>query len=70
VTIVKPYFRIVDLQALSNDRCAFHPLEADKDFHVTRDALETFEPLVERFLLNGKTNFNTLAAKDCQDIKV
>jgi hypothetical protein len=54
VTIEKPYFRVVDTQLLTGNQCAFEPLEADKDFHVTREALEIFEPLVERFLVNGK----------------
>jgi hypothetical protein len=69
VTIVKPYFRIVDLQSLTDDRCAFQPLEADKDFHVTREALEIFEPLVERFLLNGKANSNSFSAENSQAVK-
>jgi hypothetical protein len=54
VTIEKPYSRVVDTQSLTQNQCAFEPLEVDEDFHVTREALETFEPLVERSLVNGK----------------
>jgi hypothetical protein len=73
VTIEKPYFRVVDPQSLIQNRCTFEPLEADEDFHVTRDALETFEPLVERFLVNGKAITRSTVVQsppqDCQDVK-
>jgi hypothetical protein len=61
VTIVEPYFRVVDPHSLTEDRCSFEPLEADKDFHVTREAIDTFEPLVERFLVNGKINSQSIS---------
>jgi hypothetical protein len=69
VTIVKPYFRVVDPQALTQERWAFAPLEAVEDFHVAHDALKTFEPLVERFLVNGKITSRSTPLKDCQEIK-
>jgi len=50
-----------DPHSLTEDRCSFEPLEADKDFHVTREAIETFEPLVERFLVNGKINSQSIS---------
>lgn len=70
VTVVKPYFRIVEPQSLTEDRCSFQPLEADEDFHVTREALEIFEPLVERFLFNGKANPNSFSAETPQAVRV
>ena len=57
----EPYFRVVDPHSLTEDRCSFELLEADKDFHVTREAIETFEPLVERFLVNGKINSQSIS---------
>jgi hypothetical protein len=70
VTTVKPYFRIVTPESLGGDCCSFEPLDADPDFHVTRAALETFEPLVQRFLVNGKTSGNSLPATDYRDAEV
>ena len=46
-----------DPHSLTEDRCSFEPLEADKDFHVTREAIETFE----RFLVNGKINSQSIS---------
>lgn len=70
VTVVKPYFRIVTLESLLDERCSFEPLETDPDFHVTRTALESFERLVERFLVNGKTSANARPVQDCRDVNV
>jgi hypothetical protein len=70
VTITKPHFRIVDATSLSKDRLLFQPLEADTDFNVTHEALEIFEPLVERFLFNGKPNANSLSVRDWQTEQV
>jgi hypothetical protein len=61
VTIEKPYFRVVDTPSLTGNQCAFERLEADEDFHVTREALETFAPLVECFLLNGTATSRSTA---------
>ena len=59
VTIAKPYFRVADPESLTEHHCAFKPLETDPDFHVTRAALEAFEPMVDRFLINGKASVNS-----------
>jgi len=66
VTVVKPYFRIVTPESLLDECCSYEPLETDPDLHITHAALETFERLVERFLINGKTNANVRPAQDCQ----
>lgn len=68
VTTVKPYFRIVTPESLGGDCCSFEPLDADPDFHVTRAALETFEPLVRRFLVNGQAGVNSLPSTDDRDV--
>jgi len=49
-----------------DERCSFGPLETDLDFHVTRAGLELFEPLIERFLVNGKTVVISFPSRDCQ----
>ncbi|MPZ78676.1 MAG: hypothetical protein GEU77_19420 [Deltaproteobacteria bacterium] len=54
VTITKPYFRIVDPQFLFEQDYSFEALQSDPDFYVTAEALRRFEPLVKRFLINGK----------------
>ena len=70
VTVVKPYFRIVTPKSLLDERCFFEPLKTDPDFDVTRIDLDSFEPLVERFLINGKATVNSLPAQDCREVKV
>jgi hypothetical protein len=52
VTITKPYFRVARLDPSSHG-CLFEPLEADRDFNITHAALNQFEPIVRRFLVNG-----------------
>jgi hypothetical protein len=47
-------FRVVDPLFLFDDDYRFERLEADPDLHVTRHTLRRFEPLVVRFLMNGK----------------
>jgi hypothetical protein len=58
VTVVKPYFRVVTPESLLDNRCNFELLETDPDFHVTRAALESIEPLVEPFLVKGNAAGN------------
>ena len=70
VTVTKPYFRIVTPESLLDDGCNFESLDTDPDFHVTRTAVESFEPLVERFLVNGKSSANSLPAQECREVKV
>lgn len=70
VTVTKPYFRIVTPESLLDERCSFESLETDPDFHITRPALESFEPLVERFLVNGKSSANSRPAQECREMKV
>ena len=49
-----------------DEHCSFGPLETDPDFHVTRAGLELFEPLIERFLVNGKIVVISFPSRDCQ----
>jgi hypothetical protein len=64
VTVVKPYFRVVTPESLLYEQSNFEPLETDPDFHVTRVALESFEPLVERFLVNGSAAGRSFRMQD------
>ena len=62
VTITKPYFRIADPRRLQRGSHVFQPLETDHDLGVTREALQKFEPLVERFLINGQGGHHEISA--------
>ena len=61
---------VVTPESLLDDGCNFESLVTDPDFHVTRTAVESFEPLVERFLVNGKSSANSLPAQECREVKV
>jgi len=51
-------FQSIDVESLTDDRYSFEPLEADKDFHVPREAVGTVDS-PERFLVNGKIPFSS-----------
>jgi hypothetical protein len=70
VTASKPYFRIVTPESLLDDGRNFESLDTDPDFHVSRTAMDTFEPLVERFLVNGKSSANSRPVQECREVKV
>ena len=54
----KTLFQSIDVESLTEDRYSFEPLEADKDFHVPREAVGTVDS-PERFLVNGKISFSS-----------
>jgi hypothetical protein len=68
VTLVKPHFRIITPESILSDRCSFEPLETDRDFHVSSSIIESFQPLVERFLGKAYSSPNAVSAQDSQNI--
>jgi hypothetical protein len=70
VTAVKPFYRIVTPESSLDERCNFAPLETDADFLVACVVFESFESLVERFLVNGKAAVNSVPAQHCREVKV
>jgi hypothetical protein len=63
VTITKPYFRVARLEA-DSDHYLLDPLESVRDFNISYSALRQFEPLVRRFLINGKAKHLDKSALD------